>query len=275
MTKMNDSKQIAVAIAGASGRMGRMLIEIVLQSSDLRLVGAIDIPSSPMIGNDATGFLGKASGVSVLSDVHASLQNADVLIDFTRPEGTMSHLKVCRELGVKLVIGTTGFTSEQKAEIQEASKHIAIVMAPNMSVGVNVTMKLLEIAAKALSADYDIEIIEAHHKHKVDAPSGTALKMGEVIAKAQNIDFDANAVFVREGHTGPRRAGSIGFATVRAGDIVGDHTAMFAGEGERIEITHRSSSRSNYAQGSMKATRFLALKKTGLFDMFDVLDLNH
>ena len=272
---MNDSKQIAVAIAGASGRMGRMLIEIVLQSSDLRLVGAIDIPSSPMIGNDATGFLGKASGVSVLSDVHASLQNADVLIDFTRPEGTMSHLKVCRELGVKLVIGTTGFTSEQKAEIQEASKHIAIVMAPNMSVGVNVTMKLLEIAAKALSADYDIEIIEAHHKHTVDAPSGTALKMGEVIAKAQNIDFDANAVFVREGHTGPRRAGSIGFATVRAGDIVGDHTAMFAGEGERIEITHRSSSRSNYAQGSMKATRFLALKKTGLFDMFDVLDLNH
>ena len=270
---MNDSKKIAIAIAGASGRMGRMLIEIILQSSDLRLVGAIDIASSPMIGNDATGFLGKASGVTVQSDVHGSLKNADILIDFTRPEGTMSHLSVCRELGVKMVIGTTGFTPEQKAEISDASKHIAIVMAPNMSVGVNVTLKLLEIAAQALSKDYDIEIIEAHHRHKVDSPSGTALKMGEVIAKAQNIDFDANAVFVREGHTGPRKPGTIGFATVRAGDIVGDHTALFAGEGERIEITHRSSSRSNYAQGSMKAARYLESKKMGLFDMFDVLNL--
>jgi 4-hydroxy-tetrahydrodipicolinate reductase len=272
---MNDKKKIGVAIAGASGRMGRMLIEIILQSSDLSLVGAIDIPSSPMIGNDATGFLGKASGVNVEADIQAALKNADVLIDFTRPEGTMSHLTICGELGVKMVIGTTGFTPEQKAQIQAASKHIAIVMAPNMSVGVNVTLKLLQVAAQALSEDYDIEIIEAHHKHKVDAPSGTALKMGEVIAQAQNKNFEQSAVFVREGHTGPRKAGTIGFATVRAGDIVGDHTALFAGEGERIEITHRSSSRSNYAQGSMKAARFLAAKDKGMFDMFDVLNLKH
>jgi len=270
---MNDSKKLAIAIAGASGRMGRMLIEIVLQSSDLKLVGAIDLASSPMIGNDATGFLGRASGVNVQDDIYASLKNADVLIDFTRPEGTMSHLRACSELGVKMVIGTTGFTPDQKAEIQEASKRIAIVMAPNMSVGVNVTLKLLEVAAQALASDYDVEIIEAHHKHKVDAPSGTALKMGEVIAQAQNKYFDANAVFVREGHTGPRKAGTIGFATVRAGDIVGDHTVLFAGEGERIEITHRSSSRSNYAQGSMKAARYLASQKIGLYDMFDVLNL--
>ena len=272
---MNDAKKLSIAIAGASGRMGNMLIEIVLQSPDLQLVGAIDLASSPMIGNDATGFLGKASGINVQADIKAALKDADVLIDFTRPEGTMSHLKACRELGVKLVIGTTGFTVDQKTQIEEASKHIAVVMAPNMSVGVNVTLKLLEVAAKALSSDYDIEIIEAHHKHKVDAPSGTALKMAEVIAQAKNIDFQSNAVFSREGHTGPRKPGTIGFATVRAGDIVGDHTALFAGEGERIEITHRSSSRSNYAQGSMKAARFLASKKSGLFDMFDVLNLRY
>lgn len=268
-----DPKKIAVAVAGASGRMGRMLIEIILHSPDLQLVGALDLEESPFIGNDATGFLGQASGVSVQSDVRAALSGAQVLIDFTRPEGTMRHVSVCAELGVKMVIGTTGFTAQQKAQIQTASTHIAIVMAPNMSVGVNVTLKLLEIAAKALSADYDIEIIEAHHRHKVDAPSGTALKMGEVIAAAIEKDFEENAVFVRHGHTGARAAGTIGFATIRAGDIIGDHTAMFAGEGERIEITHRSSSRANYAQGSVKATRFLREKSQGLYDMFDVLRL--
>jgi 4-hydroxy-tetrahydrodipicolinate reductase len=270
---MNASKKIAVAIAGASGRMGRMLIEIILQSNDLILVGALDVPSSPLIGNDATGFLGKASGVNVQSDPVLALQNAHVLIDFTRPEGTMEYLDVCSRLGVKMVIGTTGFSAEQKRQIQECSKKIAIVMAPNMSVGVNVTLKLLEVAAKALSHDYDVEIIEAHHHHKVDAPSGTALKMGEVVANAQNKILSECAVYAREGHTGPRKAGTIGFATVRAGDIVGDHTVLFAGEGERIEVTHRSSSRSNYAQGSVKAARFLADKGNGMFDMFDVLDL--
>jgi 4-hydroxy-tetrahydrodipicolinate reductase len=193
-----------------------------------------------------------------------------VLIDFTRPEGTLAHLQVCRALGVSAVIGTTGFTDVQKVEIAEASRHIAIMMAPNMSVGVNVTLKLLEMAAKALSTGYDIEIIEAHHRHKVDAPSGTALKMGEVIADALGRDLKECAVYERYGVTGER---DIGFATIRGGDIVGDHTVLFAGTGERIEISHKSSSRVTYAQGSLRAARFLTGRKTGLFDMFDVLEL--
>jgi 4-hydroxy-tetrahydrodipicolinate reductase len=196
-----------------------------------------------------------------------------VLIDFTRPEGTLAHLRVCREMGVALVIGTTGFTEAQKAEIAVASKDIAIMMAPNMSVGVNVTLKLLEMAAKALSTGYDIEIVEAHHRHKVDAPSGTALKMGEVIASALGRDLKDCAVYAREGVTGERDPSSIGFVTIRGGDIVGDHTVLFAGTGERIEISHKSSSRATYAQGSLRAVRFLAGHKSGLFDMFDVLGL--
>jgi 4-hydroxy-tetrahydrodipicolinate reductase len=196
-----------------------------------------------------------------------------VLIDFTRPEGTLAHLKLCRELGVHAVIGTTGFSDAQKAEIAAIAKDIAIVMAPNMSVGVNVTLKLLEMAAKALSTGYDIEIIEAHHRHKVDAPSGTALKMGEVIAGALGRDLKDCAVYAREGVTGERDPSSIGFATIRGGDIVGDHTVLFAGTGERIEITHKSSSRATYAQGSLRAARFLAQQRQGLFDMFDVLQL--
>jgi 4-hydroxy-tetrahydrodipicolinate reductase len=185
----------------------------------------------------------------------------------------MAHLQVCRALGVGLVIGTTGFSDAQKAEIAEAAKHIPIMMAPNMSVGVNVTLKLLEMAAKALSTGYDIEIIEAHHRHKVDAPSGTALKMGEVIASALGRDLKDCAVYAREGVTGERDPSSIGFATIRGGDIVGDHTVLFAGTGERIEISHKSSSRATYAQGSLRAVRFLAEQKSGLFDMFDVLGL--
>jgi len=196
-----------------------------------------------------------------------------VLIDFTRPEGTLAHLQICRALGVNAVIGTTGFTEAQKLEIAEAAADIAIVMAPNMSVGVNVTLKLLEMAAKALSTGYDIEIIEAHHRHKVDAPSGTALKMGEVIADALGRDLKDCAVYAREGVTGEREPSSIGFATIRGGDIVGDHTVLFAGIGERIEITHKSSSRSTYAQGSLRAVRFLSGRKNGLFDMADVLGL--
>ena len=196
-----------------------------------------------------------------------------MLIDFTRPEGTLAHLAVCRELGVQAVIGTTGFSDAQKAEIAAAAKDIAIVMAPNMSVGVNVTFKLLEMAAKALSTGYDIEIIEAHHRHKVDAPSGTALKMGEVIADALGRDLKDCAVYAREGVTGERDPSTIGFATIRGGDIVGDHTVLFAGTGERIEITHKSASRATYAQGSLRAVRFLAGKQSGLFDMFDVLGL--
>jgi len=262
-----------IAIAGASGRMGQMLIEAIHASDDCRLTGALDISGSAAIGLDASAFLGRGSGVLIQSDLRQGLANSGVLIDFTRPEGTLAHLAVCRELGVKLVIGTTGFSSAQKAEIADAAKDIAIVMAPNMSVGVNVTFKLLEMAAKALSTGYDIEIIEAHHRHKVDAPSGTALKMGEVIADALGRDLKDCAVYAREGVTGERDPSSIGFATIRGGDIVGDHTVLFAGTGERIEITHKSSSRATYAQGSLRAARFLHRQKAGLFDMFDVLGL--
>jgi 4-hydroxy-tetrahydrodipicolinate reductase len=262
-----------VAVAGASGRMGRMLIEAVRASGDCVLAGALDVPSSPAIGSDATAFLGVASGVPITADLRQGLQNAEVLIDFTRPEGTLAHLAICRELGVQAVIGTTGFTDAQKAEIAAHAQRTAIVMAPNMSVGVNVTLKLLEMAAKALSTGYDIEIIEAHHRHKVDAPSGTALKMGEVIAGALGRDLKDCAVYAREGVTGERDPSSIGFATIRGGDIVGDHTVLFAGTGERIEITHKSSSRATYAQGSLRAVRFLRGKPQGMFDMFDVLGL--
>ena len=270
---MTATPPLRIAVAGASGRMGRMLIEAIAQAPDCQLAGALDIAESPAIGSDAQAFSGHASGVLITADVAQGLQNAQVLIDFTRPEGTMAHLAVCRQMGVQMVIGTTGFSEAQKADIQAASQDIGIVLAPNMSVGVNVTLKLLEMAAKALSTGYDIEIIEAHHKHKVDAPSGTALKMGEVIAQAQGRRLQDCAVYERYGHTGERVANSIGFSTIRGGDIVGDHTVMFATEGERIEITHTSASRSTYAQGSLRAVRFLSTKPHGLFDMFDVLGL--
>ncbi len=270
MTQLTD---LPITVAGASGRMGHMLIEAIMASGDCRLAGALDIPASPALGQDAAAPLGKSSGVLVTPDLHAGLKNAACLIDFTRPEGSLAHLQVCRELGVKAVIGTTGFTEAQKAEIAEIAKDIAIVMAPNMSVGVNVTLKLLQMAAQAMSTGYDIEIIEAHHRHKVDAPSGTALKMGEVIAEAMGRDLKDCAVYERYGHTGERDPSSIGFATIRGGDIVGDHTVLFAGIGERIEVTHKSSSRSTYAQGSLRAVRYLATQQRGLFDMFDVLSL--
>jgi 4-hydroxy-tetrahydrodipicolinate reductase len=263
-----------IAIAGAGGRMGRMLIEAVAYAPDMQLAAAFDMFNSPHLGTDAAAFLGQPAGIPITSDISSGLPHAQVLIDFTRPEGTMQHVAACRRLGVQMVIGTTGFSDAEKAEIQTAAKDIAIVMAPNMSVGVNVTLKLLQMAAVALGDGYDIEITEAHHKHKVDAPSGTALKMGEVIAAAQGRSLKDCAVYERFGHTGERVPGSIGFSTIRAGDIVGDHTVMFATEGERIEITHKSASRSTYAQGSLRAARFLAQQRTGLFDMFDVLGLN-
>jgi 4-hydroxy-tetrahydrodipicolinate reductase len=253
--------------------MGHMLIEALRSSDDCQLAGAVDIASSPAIGNDAAAFLGHASGVPVSSDVRAALAHAEVLIDFTRPEGTMGHLKACRELGVNAVIGTTGFSESQKEQIADIARDIAMVMAPNMSVGVNVTLKLLEMAAKSLSVGYDIEVVEVHHRHKVDAPSGTALKMGEVIATALGRNLKECGVYARHGMTGERDPSSIGFSAVRGGDIVGDHTVLFAGTGERIEITHRAGSRATYAQGSLRAVRFLAGKRSGLFDMFDVLGL--
>jgi len=262
-----------VAVAGASGRMGRMLIDAVRHSGDCVLSGALDIAASPAIGQDAGAFDGQPLGLAITADLDAGLAGSHCLIDFTRPEGTLAHLKACARHGVNLVIGTTGFTDAQKAEIAAAARDVAIVMAPNMSVGVNVTLKLLEMAAKALSTGYDIEVIEAHHRHKVDAPSGTALKMGEVIAGALGRDLKDCAVYAREGVTGERDPSTIGFATIRGGDIVGDHTVLFAGTGERIEITHKSSSRVTYAQGSLRAVRYLAGRRAGLFDMFDVLNL--
>ncbi len=265
--------QMKIAVAGTSGRMGHMLIEAILDAADATLSGALDIAASPAIGTDAAAFLGKQSGVVIESDLAKGLAKADFLIDFTRPEGTLKHLEYCAAHGIKMIIGTTGFDVAGKAAIEAAAKKTAIMFAPNMSVGVNVTMKLLEMAAKSFSEGYDIEIIEAHHRHKVDAPSGTAIKMGEVIAGALGKELNDVAVWAREGVTGERDPSSIGFATVRGGDIVGDHTVLFAGIGERIEISHKSSSRVTYAHGSLRAARFLLNQKTGLYDMQDVLGL--
>jgi 4-hydroxy-tetrahydrodipicolinate reductase len=262
-----------IAIAGASGRMGQMLIDAVRFADDCTLTGALDLADNPAIGKDAGAYAGQNTGIMVCSDLKQGLQSSQFLIDFTRPEGTMAHLRMCRTLGIRAVVGTTGLSEAQKAEIADIAKDIAIMLAPNMSVGVNVTLKLLEMAAKALSTGYDIEVVEAHHRHKVDAPSGTALKMGEVMAQALGRDLKDCAVYTREGITGERDPSSIGFATIRGGDIVGDHTVLFAGIGERIEISHKSSSRTTYAQGSLRAVRFLANQKAGLFDMFDVLGL--
>jgi 4-hydroxy-tetrahydrodipicolinate reductase len=264
---------VRVAVVGASGRMGAMLIDAVAASTDLRLAAAIDVPGAPTIGAEVAATRGKTGGMRITSDLRVALADADVLIDFTRPEGTVAHVALCRELGVKAVIGTTGLTSAQKAEIAAHARDIAIVMAPNMSIGVNVTLKLLEVAARALDDSFDVEIVEMHHKHKVDAPSGTALQMGEVIAAARGRRLDECMVPARHGETGERRPGTIGFSSLRGGDVVGDHTVVFAGRGERVEITHRSSSRATYAEGSLRAVRFLAGKQTGLFDMNQVLGL--
>ena len=273
MSSRAQAPALRVAVAGASGRMGRMLIEAVTLSDDCVLSGALDVPGSAALGQDAAAFLGRTSGVAIVADVRAGLSGADVLIDFTRPEGTLAHLAACRELGVKAVVGTTGFSAEQKAEVAAVAREIAIVMAPNMSAGVNVVLRLIDMAARALAEGYDIEIIEAHHRHKVDAPSGTALQMGEVAAAATGRELKDCAVYAREGMTGERKAGTIGFASIRGGDVVGDHTVLFAGTGERIEISHKSASRATYAQGSLRAARFLRQHATGLFDMQDVLGL--
>jgi 4-hydroxy-tetrahydrodipicolinate reductase len=262
-----------IAIAGSSGRMGRALLEAVFQAPDLRLHAALERSDSPFLGKDAGELLGSPCGVQITDRVEQALAGAQALIDFTRPEGTMAHLHVCRQLKVPMVIGTTGLTAEQKGAIAGAAREIPIMAAPNMSVGVTVMLDLLRTAAQALSEGYDIEIIEAHHRHKVDAPSGTALRMGEVIAQALKRDLSKVAVYGREGVTGERQASTIGFATVRGGDIVGDHTALFAGTGERLEITHKASSRATFAMGALRAARFLRGKSSGLFDMRDVLGL--
>ncbi|HQR02931.1 MAG: 4-hydroxy-tetrahydrodipicolinate reductase [Proteobacteria bacterium] len=265
--------KIRFAIAGSAGRMGRTLIEAVDTADDAELAAALEHSSSPFLGKDAGEFIGAPCGVAVSSDVESGLAAADCLIDFTRPEGTLRHLEICRRSGTHLVIGTTGFTTEQKHLIEAAARDIPIVFAPNMAVGVNAVFRLLDVAARILSEGYDVEVIEAHHRHKVDAPSGTALRMGEIVATALGRSLEECAVYGREGHTGERPATQIGFATVRGGDIVGDHTVLFAGTGERIEITHKSASRMSYALGALRAARFLRVRKNGLFDMQDVLGL--
>lgn len=262
-----------IAIAGANGRMGRLLIEAVLDADDAALAGALDVAGSPRIGEDAGLLSGRQTGILIESDMEKAFRDAQYVIDFTRPAGTLEHLAYCEQHGIKMVIGTTGFDEAAKARIAQAAARTAIVFAPNMSVGVNVTLKLLEVAAKHFSEGYDIEIIEAHHRHKVDAPSGTALKMGEVIARALGRNLKEVGTFSREGITGERDPSTIGFAAIRGGDIIGDHTVLFAGIGERIEISHKSASRAAYALGSLKAARFLADKENGLYDMQDVLGL--
>jgi len=266
-------EKIRYAIAGSSGRMGRTLIEAVQQEPGASLAAALEHPSSPFLGRDAGELVGAPCGVKIGADLDAALAVADCLIDFTRPEGTLQHLEACKRHKVALVIGTTGFSAQGKAAIEAAAREIPIVFAPNMAVGVNAVFRLLDVAARILSQGYDIEVIEAHHRHKVDAPSGTALRMGEVVAAALDRELSQCAVYGREGHTGERPATQIGFSTIRGGDIVGDHTVLFAGAGERIEITHKSASRMPYAQGALRAGRYMHGRKSGLFDMQDVLGL--
>lgn len=259
--------KIKVALAGCGGRMGKVLLDYVEQADDLVLHAALEHSGSPLLGNTV------ADNVKITADIESALQGADVLIDFTRPEGTLHHLEICRKLMVNIVVGTTGLDAQQKARLGAGAQDIGIVFAPNMSVGVNLVFKLLETASRVLNEGYDIEIIEAHHRHKIDAPSGTALGMGEVVAKTLGRDLSKCAVYGREGVTGERDPSTIGFATVRGGDIVGDHTVLYAGIGERIEITHKASSRATFALGALRAARFLQANKAGLYDMQDVLGL--
>ncbi|MBL8532664.1 MAG: 4-hydroxy-tetrahydrodipicolinate reductase [Betaproteobacteria bacterium] len=264
---------LKIVIAGSTGRMGRALIESIAAEDGLKLHAALERPGVPGIGQDAGEFAGVRSGVVIAADVEAAVRGADVLIDFTRPEATLHHAEACARNGVRMVVGTTGFSAEQKQRLAELAKANAMVMAPNMSVGVNVLLRLIEVAAKTLGDGYDVEIIEAHHRHKVDAPSGTALRMGEAVAGALGRSLATDAIYGREGVTGERNPRTIGFATVRGGDIVGDHTVLFAGTGERVELTHKASSRATFAQGALRAARFVAGRQGGIFDMQDVLGL--
>jgi 4-hydroxy-tetrahydrodipicolinate reductase len=250
--------------------MGRMLIEAVLQSADLQIAAALDRADSPELGRDCAEFLGRRSGVAIVADT-AAIALAEVLIDFTRPEATLAHLAVCARSGVGAVIGTTGFDAAGKLALAAAAEHTAIVYAPNMSLGVQALLRLVELGARLMAEGYDLEIIETHHRDKIDAPSGTALQLGEVAARARGQALEQCAVYERHGTIGPRPAGSIGFSAVRGGDIIGDHTVLFAGAGERLEITHRSSSRQSYAQGALRAARFLNGRRNGLYGMQDVL----
>ncbi|CAK9886083.1 MAG: 4-hydroxy-tetrahydrodipicolinate reductase [Candidatus Erwinia impunctatus] len=270
-----QEKQLRLAIVGAGGRMGRQLIQAVTETSGVLLGAAFERPDSTLLGSDAGELAGKGHlGITVTHDLAAAVNDFDVLIDFTRPQGTLAHLAFCQQHHKAMVIGTTGFSDEEKGAIKAASDQIAIVFAANFSVGVNLMLQLLKQAAQVMGEYADIEIIEAHHRHKVDAPSGTALAMGESIAEAMSWQLDEHAVYAREGYTGERVPGTIGFATIRAGDIIGEHTAMFADEGERIEITHKASSRMTFANGAVRAARWLKIHKNGLYNMNDVIGLS-
>ena len=263
-----------IAITGAAGRMGRSLIEACQQTEGMNVSVALEHPESSLLGSDAGDLAGIGKlGITLGCDLAAVTDDFDVLIDFTRPEPTLANLEICRKAGRRMVIGTTGFSDEQRQQIAKAGKDIGVVFAPNMSVGVNLCFKLLDVAARVLGDEVDIEVIEAHHRHKVDAPSGTALRMGEVVANALGRDLKTCAVYGRQGHTGERDAKTIGFETIRAGDIVGDHTVLFAGNGERVEITHKASSRMTFANGAIRASNWLISRDAGLFDMQDVLGL--
>jgi len=263
-----------IAVSGVSGRMGRALVEACHRHPDLRLGAALDRAGSPALGQDAGELVGLGRlGVRVVDDLGAVLGDFDALVDFTRPDAALAYLDACHRAGKPMVIGTTGFDAAGKERIARAANDMAIVFAPNMSVGVNLSLKLLDLAARVLGDEVDVEIIEAHHRHKVDAPSGTALRMGEVVAAALGRSLQDCAVYGREGVTGERARSTIGFATVRGGDIVGDHTVLFAGDGERVEITHKASSRMTFANGALRAALWLRSRKSGLYDMQDVLGL--
>jgi len=266
---------IRIAVAGAGGRMGRTLTQAVTEAQGLTVTVASEQPNSSLQGADVGELAGIGRlGVAVCSDLEPVLNGFDVLIDFTKPAATLHHLGLCRRAGNRMVIGTTGFDAGQRGEIAAAGGDIGIVFAPNMSVGVNLCLKLLDVAARVLGDDVDVEIVEAHHRHKVDAPSGTAIRMGEVVAGALGRDLDEVAVYGREGHTGTRDRNTIGFETIRAGDVVGEHTVWFAGEGERVEIAHKASSRMTFASGAARAARWIAGREKGLYDMQDVLGLH-
>jgi 4-hydroxy-tetrahydrodipicolinate reductase len=272
-----SAARIRVAIAGAGGRMGQALIEAMLDADDVTLTAALDVAGSAAIGGDAGERFGRPTGVRVVSDVDAAVRGADVLIDFTRPSGTLAHLASCARAGIGAVVGTTGFDDAGKAEIAACAERIPIVFAPNMSVGINVLAELVERATRLLGPSFDVEILEMHHRHKIDAPSGTALKLGEAAAAGAGVALTDHAIYAREGVTGERKAGTIGFATLRGGDVVGEHTVVFAGAGERLELTHRATSRRNFATGALRAARFVAARQAngqnGLFDMADVLGI--
>ena len=277
MSAAKDAAPIRIAVAGAGGRMGQALIEATLDDARFRLVAALDVPGSSVLGRDAGERFGRSTHVPVQADVASALRGADVLIDFTRPEGTLAHLAQCEAANVAAVVGTTGFDDAGKAAIARCARSVPIVFAPNMSVGINVLAKLVREAAALLGAAYDIEIVEMHHRHKVDAPSGTALGLGEAAAAGAGVALHDHAVYAREGVTGERRPGTIGFATLRGGDVVGEHSVIFAGSGERLELTHRATSRRNFAGGALRAAAFVAARRadgeSGLFDMGDVLGI--